>query len=104
MDKHQEVLRDIKRRLTSTVLLFGELNEEEGLKAATRQGEWERWASDYLAKMKEAEKEVKAVLAGRFTIVRHFLTFVSNTSQLRLETRAQPLVQDWRQPWAALWV
>lgn len=70
MDKYLEVLRDLKRRLTSAVLLLGELNEEEGLKTAIRQGRWESWATEYLTKMKQDEKEAEAAMGRRLTIVR----------------------------------
>lgn len=72
-DIHEASLKNFERRRTSAVLLLAALNGREEVKIAVRQGEWERWTSEYLAEVKRLEEEANKELAGRLTVVGRFI-------------------------------
>ncbi|KAI0760698.1 hypothetical protein C8Q74DRAFT_247347 [Fomes fomentarius] len=67
-DIHEASLENFKRRRTSAVLLLAALNGREEVKIAVRQGEWERWTSEYLAEVKRLEEKANNELVGRLTV------------------------------------
>lgn len=72
-DIHEASLKNFERRRTSAVLLLAALNGREEVKIAVRQGEWERWTSEYLAEVKRLEEEANKELAGRLMVVGRFI-------------------------------
>ncbi|KAI0687588.1 hypothetical protein C8Q76DRAFT_266597 [Earliella scabrosa] len=68
-EEHTALLDDWSRRLTSAVLLLGELKgRKDSIVTAIRQGQAEHWATEYLGEIKRAEEAANNELAGRLTV------------------------------------
>ncbi|KAI0754114.1 hypothetical protein C8Q80DRAFT_346658 [Daedaleopsis nitida] len=68
-DEYKSILDDLAKRRTSAVLLLGILKgRTAAVIHASRQGQEERWAAEYLAEVKRAEREAALELGGRLTV------------------------------------